>query len=268
MLEMFMFATEPFGTWGPGPIPEPVGRWARFLDSITNDPQAVATIIAAFLGFLSGVLIKYGLDRHAERLRRETDRRMLATALRGELLNLELECGRRIDEYEKLLNEKPEKEVFGGPHSFARMALPPRRVWMAHLGRIGELEGVDPESLILVHSSFDSHDLVVETLKQRAGGQGHDQAHRHGRRALASIRMSDVHHASGLFAFMAPAILSKHPEWRIVPQDGTQDVALDYSHDGVRNHRLAIIEEILATHLVDGIQLDFMRSCRYFPSHE
>lgn len=94
-----------------------------------------------------------------------------------------------------------------------------------------------------------------------------DQAHRHGRRALASIRMSDVHHASGLFAFMAPAILSEHPEWRIVHRDGTQDVALDYSHEGVRNHRLAIIEEILATHSVDGIELDFMRSCRYFPSH-
>ena len=167
-----MFATEPFGTWGPGPVPEPVGYWARILDSVANDPQAVATIIAAFVGFLFGMLFKYWFDRRADRFRRETDRRILATALRAELLSFDVKCGSRIEAFEELLKENPEMEVLGGPHSFARMALPPRRVWMAHLGRIGELEGFDPESLILVHSSFDSHDLVVETLKQRAGGQG------------------------------------------------------------------------------------------------
>jgi uncharacterized lipoprotein YddW (UPF0748 family) len=92
-----------------------------------------------------------------------------------------------------------------------------------------------------------------------------DQTHRQRRRALASIRMSDVHHANDTYGFMTPAILHKHPEWRIRNADGTQDVALDYGHKGVRNHRLAIIEEIVATHAVDGIELDFMRSCRYFP---
>ncbi len=172
MLEMFVFATEPFGTWGPGPITEPIGGWARFVDSIANDPRAVATIIAAFFGFLGGVLIKDWLDRRADRFRRETDRRILATALRAELVDFDVKCGSRIEAFEELLKDNPEKEVLGGPHSFARMALPPRRVWMAHVGRIGELEGVDPEGLILVHSSFDSYDLAVETLKQRAGDQG------------------------------------------------------------------------------------------------
>ncbi len=167
-----MFAVEMSSTWGPGPVPEPIGYWARTLDSVVNNPQAVATIIAAFFGFLFGTLIKYGLDRRADRLRRETDRRILAIALRGELLSLDTQAGSRVKEYEKLLNEKPETEVFGGPHSFARLALPPRQVWMAHLGRIGELEGVDPDVLTLAHFSFDSYDLAVEISKQQAGGQG------------------------------------------------------------------------------------------------
>ncbi|MBT6631205.1 MAG: hypothetical protein HOB49_29570, partial [Gemmatimonadetes bacterium] len=50
--------------------------------------------------------------------------------------------------------------------------------------------------------------------------------------------------------------------------DGSQDVALDYSHEEVRQHRLAILEEILTGYSVDGLELDFMRSCRYFPAHE
>lgn len=94
-----------------------------------------------------------------------------------------------------------------------------------------------------------------------------DQVHQRSKRVLASIRMSDVHHASDLYQSMTPAILREHPEWRILHRDGTPDVALDYSHAGVREHRLAIIDEILQTHAVDGIELDFMRSCRYFPTH-
>ena len=167
-----MFATEPFGTWGPGPVPEPVGYWARILDSVANDPRAVATIIAAFLGFFFAAWSKYLFDLRRDRLRRETDRQILGTALSAELLDFDVKCKSRIDAFEELLKENPEMEVLGGPHSFARMALPPRRVWVAHLGRIGELKGVDPKVLMLAHSSFDSYDLAVETLKQQADGQG------------------------------------------------------------------------------------------------
>lgn len=167
-----MFAAEPFGTWGPGPVPGPVGYWTRIFDSVANDPQAVATIIAAFLGFLSGVLIKFLLDRLADRFRRGTDRQFLATALWAELVGLDADCDGSIKEFNRLLNEKPKKEVFGGPHSFARLALPPRLVWMAQVGRIGVLGGVNPTTLILVHSLFDSYDLNVKTAEQLAGGQG------------------------------------------------------------------------------------------------
>ena len=172
MLETFMFATESFGTWGPGPVPEPVGYWARILDSVVNDPQAVATILAAFVGFAVGVLGKYWLDRRADRLRGEADRQNLESALRAELVSLDLACDTRIKQYKKVLKERPEKEVLGGPHIFVRMVLPPRRVWMAQLGRIGDLKGVNTETLVLVHGMFDSYDIDVQTQRQRAGDQG------------------------------------------------------------------------------------------------
>jgi len=172
MLEPLMLATEPFGTWGPGPIPVQGGWWSRLFDSIVNDPRAVTTIFAAFFGFFTGVLIKYKLDRRAEQLRRESDKRILAAALRAELVSLDVECKSRIENFEAMLKRDPRKEVLGGPHSLARLMLPPRRIWMAHLGRIGELEGVDPETLTLVHATFDSFDLFIEALRQRSGDQG------------------------------------------------------------------------------------------------
>ncbi len=153
-------------------LPEPVGYWTRIVDSVVNDPRAVATIIAAFLGFLFGVLIKFLLDQLADYFRRGTDRRFLAAALWAELVGIDADCDGSIKSFGKLLNEKPKKEVFGGPHSFARLALPPRRVWMAQVGRIGVLGGVNPTTLILVHSLFDSYDLDVKTAEQLAGGQG------------------------------------------------------------------------------------------------
>jgi hypothetical protein len=112
------------------------------------------------------------LDRRADRLRRNTDRRNLATALRAELMAIDLVCRARLNPYKKLLEENPDKDVFGGPHSFANMALPPRSVWMAHLVRIGELEDFVSEALTLVHTAFDTYDVIVETYRQLAGGQG------------------------------------------------------------------------------------------------
>ncbi|MBT3606439.1 MAG: family 10 glycosylhydrolase [Candidatus Latescibacteria bacterium] len=94
-----------------------------------------------------------------------------------------------------------------------------------------------------------------------------DRVHHHGRRVMASVRMSDVHHASEMYRSLTPKIMLDHPEWRIVQDDGHVDVALDYTFEGVREHRLAILEEIVTNYDVDGLELDFMRSCRYFPAH-
>lgn len=91
-----------------------------------------------------------------------------------------------------------------------------------------------------------------------------DQVRAQGKRVLASIRMSDVHHASGIYEFLTPQFMRDHPQWRIMLPDGTPDVAMDYAHDGVRSHRLAIFTELAENYDIDGLELDFMRSCRYF----
>lgn len=164
MLDTLMLATEPFGTWGPGRVQPESTWWGQTISH--------PTIIAAFLGFFGGVLIKFLLELWLDGIRSRRARQILATALRAELVQMDSECSSRIEAFEELLNQNPEAERLGGPHSFARMALPPRRIWMAHLSRIGELKGVDPEVLALVYAAFDSHNLVVETLSKSSGDKG------------------------------------------------------------------------------------------------
>jgi hypothetical protein len=91
-----------------------------------------------------------------------------------------------------------------------------------------------------------------------------NQVHKRDKRVLASVRMSDIHHSSGLYDFLTPQFMRDHPEWRIQQPDGTPDVAMDYAHEGVRSHRLAIFTELAEKYDIDGLELDFMRSCRYF----
>jgi hypothetical protein len=91
--------------------------------------------------------------------------------------------------------------------------------------------------------------------------------HLRGGRALASIRMSDVHHSDEIFKSLTPQFMLDHPDWRIRQEDGTIGVALDYSFEGVRDHRLAIFRELAENYDLEGLELDFMRSCRYFPAH-
>lgn len=95
-----------------------------------------------------------------------------------------------------------------------------------------------------------------------------DQVRRRGKRILASIRMSDVHHASGIYDFLTPRFMRDHPEWRIRRPDGSPDVAMDYAHEGVRAHRLSILADLAERYDIDGLELDFMRSCRYFAEAE
>ena len=95
-----------------------------------------------------------------------------------------------------------------------------------------------------------------------------DQVRRRGKRVLASVRMSDVHHSSTLYEFLTPQFMRDHPEWRIRLADGSPDVAMDYAYEGVHEHRLAIFAELAENYDIDGLELDFMRSCRYFAAKE
>ncbi len=96
-----------------------------------------------------------------------------------------------------------------------------------------------------------------------------DQAHRHGVEVVASMRMNDTHHRQpdprqpGV-----PQLLLDHPEYAIRRRDGVAETALDYSHEAVRAHRLAILKELAENYDIDGVELDFTRWGKFFARDE
>ena len=54
-------------------------------------------------------------------------------------------------------------------------------------------------------------------------------------------------------------MLDKQPDGR------TNETALDYSYPEVREHRLAIMREIVEEYEVDGLELNFVRWAKHFP---
>ncbi|MFM7322222.1 MAG: SUMF1/EgtB/PvdO family nonheme iron enzyme [Armatimonadota bacterium] len=112
---------------------------------------------------------------------------------------------------------------------------------------------------------------------QELARQGTDVLHilvEEGRKAnalvLAGMRMGDAHHGMqwqpswGKPNF--PEIALEHPEWCNLWRDGTRDVTLNYAFPEVREHRLRILRELATHYDIDGIELDWMRHCRYFPA--
>ncbi len=76
-----------------------------------------------------------------------------------------------------------------------------------------------------------------------------------------SIRMNDTHYLD------QPSRISRlwldRPELRTHARGG-----FDFSHAEVREHYLAIIEELLDRYDVDGVELDWMRFAHHFKPHE
>lgn len=81
-----------------------------------------------------------------------------------------------------------------------------------------------------------------------------DTVHKLGITFLAGIRMNDIHHPG--HRFMQTRFWLDHPEWRI--KGGGQ---MDYAIPAVREHRFAIIREIVEGFNIDGLSLDFQRNC-------
>ena len=136
--------------------------------------------------------------------------------------------------------------------------------------RVGERFGARSEQMFAV--PFQWH---MSRAHDELASEGTDllrlvleRVHQRGRTFLASVRMSDAHHAYGpgypLDPFF-PQWTQDHPECRMKRPDGTLEVVLDYNEAAVRDHRLAIVREIVETYPVDGLELDFMRFCRHFP---
>jgi len=91
-----------------------------------------------------------------------------------------------------------------------------------------------------------------------------------GLEVLAAVRMNDTHHRSlDPGNPLCPQFAVDHPEYVIQQPDGrTNETALDYSHQAVRDHRLAIMREIAEEYPVDGLELNFVRWAKHFPRNQ
>ena len=90
-------------------------------------------------------------------------------------------------------------------------------------------------------------------------------AHERGVKLLGEMRMNDTHQTDlDLSNALVPRFAADHPEYLIKRPDGINPVALDYSYEEVRQHRLAILREIVEDHDADGLSLNFTRWGKYF----
>ena len=90
MLDMFIIGADSFGTWGPGPGAEPLGSWVKIFNTIASDPRAVATIFAAFFGFVVGTIVKFVFDLWLDWNRKRRERKIVAIEMQADLVALRI----------------------------------------------------------------------------------------------------------------------------------------------------------------------------------
>ena len=128
--------------------------------------------------------------------------------------------------------------------------------------KVGEVRGV--------RGAKPPHRRTAGIDALRAEGTDHlsvyvERLHEKGIVCVSEVRMSDTHHQKAtLENEFCPRFCVEHPEWRIRRPDGTEEVAMDYSFPGVRSHRLAIMEELVAEYDIDGLELNFIRWGKHF----
>ncbi len=95
-----------------------------------------------------------------------------------------------------------------------------------------------------------------------------DHLHSRNIKCLAEVRMSDTHHPLSADSHGCPLFTLEHQDWIIKRNDGAPEVAMDYSVPEVREHRLAIIRELIENYDIDGIELNFNRWGKHFNRNE
>jgi len=113
------------------------------------------------------------------------------------------------------------------------------------------------------------HIAAVSELLRKEGTDSLDVhvecAHERGVKLVGEMRMGDTHQPElDLANPLVPQFAVDHPEYVIKRADGITPVALDYGFEEVREHRLAILREIVEDHDADGLSLNFMRWGKYF----
>lgn len=78
-----------------------------------------------------------------------------------------------------------------------------------------------------------------------------------------SVRMNDVHYTDLPNHPIHDRIWREHPEWRVAPWRGDNliDRCLDYARPAVYGYNLAYVQEMVRHYDVNGVELDWMRSC-------
>jgi len=85
-----------------------------------------------------------------------------------------------------------------------------------------------------------------------------DRCRKHKIEFVAGLRMNDRHQLPpGRF-------IREHPEWQLKGMGN----GMDYAQEGVRDHVLAYVKEVLDRHDVDGVEFDYMRWCHMFKPGE
>ena len=97
-----------------------------------------------------------------------------------------------------------------------------------------------------------------------------EAAHRNGKTIIGQMRMNDAHHVNNMTRdvseYLCPQYIIDHPELRIVNELDNKKIYLpDYSFEKVRELKLNVLSEIAHNYDVDGIELNWMRWCQFFP---
>lgn len=88
------------------------------------------------------------------------------------------------------------------------------------------------------------------------------ECHKRGVEALARVKINDIHHVRPQMYPYRSEFVMKNPQWHLKERP----LVPDYSYPEVREHRLAIIRELIERYDWDGLELDFTRHTFLFPS--
>lgn len=110
-----------------------------------------------------------------------------------------------------------------------------------------------------VHTAWDLYSRGLDVYRIWI-----DRCRRDGMTSWMSIRMSDVHSAEDENNYQHSSFWKNNPHFRRMTYRfaGGHNRALDYGRPEVRHYVLSLISEICDRYDMDGIELDWMRSCR------
>jgi hypothetical protein len=134
----------------------------------------------------------------------------------------------------------------------------------------------EPEAWFKTHFGVSPHNVIDDYLL--AGGDYIkvfvDECHAKGVAALISYRMNDGHSLERADGGAKPSDVStvsrfyvEHPELRLEPKSTGYGMGIhNWLKPAAPAYKLSLIAEVIGLYDLDGLELDFLRHSRYFPS--